>query len=409
MDHDASSASAPSAHLRATLPLLLMSAIAALPPLAVDMYLPAIPQIADDFSSSISTVQNSLSVFLLGFGLGMLLYGPLSDRHGRRPLALFGLGGFMLSSILLMFSPDSMWFLLLRLLQGFLGSAATVVIPAIIRDCYGKDTAKGMSAVFMIMLVAPLVAPLLGSLTLTLLPWEGIFGFLSLYAAVLLVLTWRRLPETLPPRSAIERRPSLLGSYRVILGQPRIYCDLVCYMLTSLAFFTYLTSVSFLYITWFGASETLFGILFAFSAAALIAANWINVRLVSRMGPRRLMLLGLGLGLGFALLLQLVLWLGLGLYWTVFAFVGIVGCLGLSSVNADALVLIQFPQHASSASAVTGTLRFGFGALAGPILAWAHDDTPAPITWLITLTLLGAVLVQLLQYLLYGRARQHPA
>jgi DHA1 family bicyclomycin/chloramphenicol resistance-like MFS transporter len=401
--------SAPSAHLRASLPLLLMAAIAALPPLAVDMYLPAIPQIADDFSTSISTIQNSLSIFLLGFGSGMLVYGPLSDRYGRRPLALFGLAAFALSSAMLVLSPSGFWFLALRLLQGFLGSAATIVIPAMIRDCYGKDTAKGMSTVFMIMLVAPLVAPLLGSLTLLVFPWEGIFGFLALYAATLLLLTWRWLPETLATQQArgvdAQKRPGLLNSYRVILGQPRIYCDLVCYMLSALAFFTYLTSVSFLYITWFGASETLFGVLFAFSAGALIVANWVNVRLVSRQGPRRLMRIGLLLGLGFALLLQLVLMLGWGLYWTVAMFVCIVGCLGISSVNADALVLIQFPQHASSASAVTGTLRFGFGALAGPILAWTHNDTPAPIAWLVVLSLAGACLAQLAQHFLYGR---HP-
>lgn len=394
--------SAPSAHLRDKLPLLLMAAIAALPPLAVDMYLPAIPQIADDFGTGISTIQNSLSVFLLGFGLGMLVYGPLSDRHGRRPLALFGLSAFALSSLLLMFSPSGWWFLGLRLLQGFLGSAATIVIPAMIRDCYGKDTAKGMSAVFMIMLVAPLVAPLLGSLTLMLLPWEGIFGFLGLYAGVLLVLTWRLLPETLATTAAPQTRGSLLGNYRIILGQPRIYCDLVCYMLSALAFFTYLTSVSFLYITWYGTSETLFGILFAFSAAALIVANWLNVRLVSRHGPRMLMRAGLALGLACAVLLQLGFQLEWGLYWTVAIFVGIVGCLGLSSVNADALVLIQFPQQASSASAVTGTLRFGFGAMAGPILAWSNNGTPAPIGWLIILALTGAALAQLLQHVLFG-------
>lgn len=398
MDH-----SAPSAHLRAGLPLLLMSAIAALPPLAVDMYLPAIPQIAAAFTSPISAIQNSLSVFLLGFGLGMLVYGPLSDRHGRRPLALFGLTGFMLASGLLAFSPDSTTFLVLRLLQGFLGSAATIVIPAMIRDCYGKDTARGMSSVFMIMLIAPLVAPLLGSLTLALLPWRGIFGFLLLYAAGLLLLSWRHLPETLAPQDNTQRRPSLLASYRTILGQPRIYCDLVSYMLSSLAFFTFLTSVSFVYITWFGASETLFGLLFAFAAAALIAANAINVRVVSRLGPRRLLLAGLGCGLLFALLLHLVLQQGWGLYWTVVAFTGIVGSLGLSSVNADALVLIRFPQQASSASAVMGTLRFGFGAMAGPVLAWSHDGTPLPVAWLITLALLGSGLAQAAQFLLFER------
>lgn len=388
---------APSAHLRAKLPLLLMAAIAALPPLAIDMYLPAIPQIADDLSTDISTIQNSLSIFLLGFGLGMLVYGPLSDRYGRRPLALFGLTGFTLSSILLVLCDNSTYFLGMRLLQGFLGSAATVVIPAMIRDCYGKDTAKGMSAVTMIMLIAPLLAPLMGSLLLTFTPWEGIFAFLAVYPAILLILTWRYLPET-KAAHASGKRPSLVKNYQIIFGKRTIYFDLLCYMLTSLAFFTYLTSVSFIYITWYGVSETLFGILFAFSAGALILANYINVRFVSRIGPRRLMHLGLGLGTLFALALLLVTLGGLGLYWTVTCFVCIVGCLGISAVNADALILIEFPQQASSASAVTGTLRFGFGSVTGPLLAWTYTGTPIPVAVLLLLALCGACIAQLLRH-----------
>jgi DHA1 family bicyclomycin/chloramphenicol resistance-like MFS transporter len=382
--------------LRERLPLPLMAAIAALPPLAVDMYLPAIPQIATDLGTEISTVQNSLSIFLVGFGLGMLVFGPYSDRYGRRPLALFGLSGFAVSSLFLTLSTSADAFLLFRLLQGLLGSAATVTIPAMIRDCYGKDTAKGMSAVTMIMLVAPLLAPLMGSLVLSLAPWEGIFAALTLYPLVLLLLTWWRLPETKPAQEHGQHR-GILGNYRIILGKRSIWLDLFSYMLSALAFFTYLTSVSFVYITYYGVSETLFGILFACSAASLIFVNFINVRVVSRFGPRRMMHAGLVLGTGFAVLLLLGTLLESGLPWTVLCFVCIVGSLGISAVNADALILIEFPQQASSASAVTGTLRFGFGALAGPILAWTYTGTPLPVAIVLLLALAGAGLMQLLR------------
>jgi MFS transporter, DHA1 family, multidrug resistance protein len=387
--------------LRERLPLPLMAAIAALPPLAVDMYLPAIPQIAANLGTEISTIQNSLSIFLVGFGLGMLLFGPLSDRHGRRPLALFGLTGFALSSLILTLCTDATLFLAFRLVQGFLGSAATVVIPAMIRDSYGKDTAKGMSAVMMIMLMAPLVAPLLGSLALVLGPWQGIFGALTVYPVLLFALTWWRLPETMPALAPGERR-SILGNYRLILAKRRIHLDLLTFMLSSLAFFTYLTSVSFVYITYYGVSETVFGILFACSAASLILVNFINVRVVSRFGPRRMMHIGFGMGTCFALLLLGVTIAELGLGWTVACLICIVGSLGISAVNADALILIEFPQQASSASAVTGTLRFGCGALAGPLLAWSYDGTPLPVAVLLLSALAGAVLLQLLRSLVHG-------
>ncbi len=386
--------------LRDKLPLPLMAAIAALPPLAVDMYLPAIPQIAAGFATEISTIQNSLSIFLVGFGLGMLVFGPLSDRYGRRPLALFGLAGFAISSLLLTLSPNATLFLLFRLLQGFLGSAATVTIPAMIRDTYGKDTAKGMSAVTMIMLIAPLLAPLMGSLVLALTAWRGIFAALTLYPAVLLLLTWWRLPETKPADEHGAKR-TIFGNYKIILGNPRIYFDLCTYMLSALAFFIYLTSVSFVYITWYGVSETLFGILFACSAAALIFVNFINVRMVSRCGPRRMMHAGLALGTGFAGLLLAMLEMGMGVYWIVAAFACIVGSLGISAVNADAMILIEFPKQASSASAVTGTLRFGFGAVSGPLLAWTYDGTPLPMAMLLLAALAGAALMQILRKLVY--------
>jgi MFS transporter, DHA1 family, multidrug resistance protein len=385
-------------------PLLLLAAIAALPPLAVDMYLPAIPGIADDLATNISTVQNSLSIFLVGFGLGLLFFGPLSDRHGRRPLAFVGLLGFAMASCLIALASSAESFLVFRLLQGFLGSAASVTVPGMIRDCYGKNTAKGMSHVIMIMLLAPLVAPLMGSLLLQLGPWEIIFVLMSLYGLVLCGMAFVRLPETRPLPEPGYQPPSLLGNYRLILSQRIIYPDLLTFMLAAFAFFTYLTSVSFVYITWFGVSETVFGLLFACTASALIVANYINVRLVSRLGSRRMLLGALGCGTLFALLLLGVNMLDLAIGWTVLCYVFIIGSFGIISVNGDSLILVQFPHQASSASAVTGTLRFGSGAMAGPLLAIYYDGTPLPVAWLIAGALSLACGCQWLRYWLSRQA-----
>ncbi len=393
--------------LRDRLPLPLMAAIAALPPLAVDMYLPAMPEIATSLGAEISTIQNSLSIFLLGFGMGMLSFGPFSDRYGRRPMALFGLTGFAISSLFVTLSGSATMFLAFRFLQGFLGSAATVNVPAMIRDTYGKDTAKGMSSVMMIMLIAPLVAPLLGSAALTLGGWQNIFGSLTLYAAVLILLTWWRLPETRPVLAPEERR-TMLGNYRVILGNRRIWLDLLTYILLALAFFTFLTSASFLYITWYGATPTEFGVLFAATSVSLILVNFINVRVVTRFGSRRMLQTGLVLGTGFALALLAIVVSGLGLYWMVAAFFCITGSLGIAWVNADALVVIEFPKQASSASAVIGTLRFGVGSLAGPLLAWDYDGTPLPAAILTLVCFAGAASLQLLRSVLQ-RAPNSPA
>ena len=390
--------------LKDKLPLPLMAAISALPPLSIDMYLPAIPGMADSLNTQISTIQNSLSIFLLSFGFGMLLFGPLSDRYGRRPLAIFGLAGFGLASLGLTLSPTAELFLVFRFFQGLLGSAATVVIPAIIRDCFGKDTARGMSTVTMIMLTAPLVAPLVGSTLLTFSDWRAIFLVLTLYSVVVLVLTILKLPETLPAATA-DKRPSFIHNYFFILATPRIYPYLGTFLLSSLAFFTYLTSAPFVYITWFGVSEFGFGFLFTTTAASLILANYINVRVVSHLGPRRMMHLGLACALTFASLLLLATLLLDSLLLTACCFFMIIGSLGIISVNAESLVLIDFPNQASSASAVTRTLRFGTGALVGPILALLYTGTPVPISSLVLTAVVMAATVQVVTVLKAKKSR----
>lgn len=395
---------APSAALRSKLPLPLLSAIAALPPLAVDMYLPAFPQMASDLATGISEIQLSLSLFLLGFGCGMLFWGPFADRYGRRPIAMLGLTGFGLASLLLSLTTDVTAFLLFRLLQGLLGSAASVTVPAMVRDCYGKDTARGMSTVMMIMLVAPLLAPLLGSAVLTLAPWEGIFLFQTVYPLLVLLICWRVLPETLP-QQLVPARFSLLSNYRIIFSKRQIYSDLVCYMLTALTFFTYLTGISFVYISYYGISETMFGVLFAVSAFALIASNYTNRQLVGRFHPRRMLIVGLGISVLCALLLCLITLLQLGLWPTVVGFTLLVYGIGIASVNADALVIMEFPAQASSASAVIGTLRFGTGALAGPLLALVYTGAPAPMVMLILCSISGALLMQWLRRHLHRAQR----
>lgn len=134
----------------------MLSAIVAITPLAIDMYLPAMSTLASSFNSSVTTVQQSLSLYLAGYALGMLTFGPIADRIGRRPLVLLGLTGFGLISLALAFVTSVEVFLGLRFLQAFIGAAATVVVPGYIKEVYGKNTAKGMSYVSLIMMLAPL-------------------------------------------------------------------------------------------------------------------------------------------------------------------------------------------------------------------------------------------------------------
>ncbi|MBV2129290.1 multidrug effflux MFS transporter [Rheinheimera sp. SM2107] len=365
---------------------MLLAAVVATTPLAIDMYLPAMPMMATELATSIGLVQQSLSIFLAAYGIGMLLFGPLADMLGRRPLAVFGLTGFILASIALSLASSIEWFLAWRAVQALAGAAASVVVPGIIRHLYQQHTAKGMSYVSMIMMLAPLVAPAMGSGIIWLASWQAIFLFLACYGMLVVGFCWRFLPEI---RSDSDmQRPAFFSGYIKVFRHKAAWPDIASSMFASFAFFCFLTAVSFVYIGYFGVSEQIFALLFGFNVLSLMSANLLNSRLVVRFGPQRMLRFGLIVALGCAGLLSVFNFLGLGLWYTVFTVAPLMASLGLMATNADAMIIMQFPDNSGTATAVIGTLRFGSGALAGPLLAWFYTGDALPFSVL----MLGGVL-----------------
>jgi DHA1 family bicyclomycin/chloramphenicol resistance-like MFS transporter len=382
--------------------LMLLAAVVATTPLAIDMYLPAMPMMAGEFKTSIGMVQQSLSIFLAAYGVGMLLFGPLADMLGRRPLAVFGLIGFIGASIALSLVNSIEWFLGWRALQALCGAAATVVVPGIIRHLYQQHTAKGMSYVSMIMMLAPLLAPAMGSGIMWFASWQTIFLFLAGYAMVVVALSWHFLPEV--PVAAEQQRPAFFSGYIQVFRHKAAWPDIASSMFASFAFFCFLTAVSFVYIEYFGVSEQMFALLFGFNVLSLMSANFLNSRLVVRLGPQRMLRFGLFLALFFATLLSAFNYFQLGLWYTVFSVAPLMASLGLMATNADAMIIMQFPQHSGTATAVIGTLRFGSGALAGPLLAWFYTGDALPFSLLMLAGVVAIGLSQLWRQALYAAA-----
>lgn len=373
--------------------LMLLAAVVATTPLAIDMYLPAMPMMAAELDTSISLVQQSLSIFLAAYGCGMLLFGPLADMLGRRPLAVFGLSGFILASVALSLVNSIEWFLGWRAVQALAGAAASVVVPGIIRHLYQQHTAKGMSYVSMIMMLAPLLAPAMGSGVIWLASWQAIFLFLAMYGIVVVGFCWRFLPEI--SSFGVQQRPAFFSGYVKVFRHKAAWPDIASSMFASFAFFCFLTAVSFVYIGYFGVSEQMFALLFGFNVLALMSANLLNSRLVVRFGPQRMLRCGLVVALGCASLLCGFNYFELGLWYTVFTIAPLMASLGLMATNADAMIIMQFPDNSGTATAVIGTLRFGSGALAGPLLAWFYTGDALPFSVL----MLGGVLAILLSQL----------
>ena len=380
--------------LKLLLPLL--ASIMALSPLAIDMYLPAMPILAKYLDTNMPMVQNSLSVYLFGYALGLILFGPMADKYSRRKMVLFGISGFLLASLFLPFVTNIEQFLSLRFFQAFVSSAATVVIPGTIREYYQKNTAKGLSYVSMIMMLAPMIAPSIGSVLLVVHSWQLIFYVLSLYSIIILLLVARYLPEAVRSSAIQDKDVSFITRYKIVFSNSEARLDIISSMMISLAFFAYLTAIPFVYLTVFEVSEFYFSILFGITVVALMSAHFINTRLVVRKGSRKMLLYGLTLSVIASSALLLVNLFTMPLFFTVMSILPLMGSISMVAVNSDALVLTKFPEQSGTATAVIGTLRFGIGALAGPILAYYYDGSALPFAGLMFVSVLIVLACQLI-------------
>lgn len=355
--------------------IALFASVVAITPLAIDMYLPAMPLLSQALQTDAGAVQQSLSIFLAFYAIGMLLFGPLADAIGRRALALFGLTGFIVSSIWLSQCTTIESFLVGRALQAFFGSAATVVVPGMIRQLYQEHTAKGMSYVSMMMMLAPLLAPAIGSGVLSIADWRWIFLALAGYGLLILLCSWQFFPATHPDS---KRKPEFFSAYRTVLSRNMAQPLIAVSMFASFSFFCFLTAVPFIYIGHFHVDTTTFSLLFGCNVLALIAANFANARLVVAHGSARLLQIAFVSACVWALLLTLLGIIDAPLWAVVTAIIPLMASLGICATNADALILMEFPEHSGTATAVIGTLRFGAGAAAGPLLALGGQTSVLP-------------------------------
>lgn len=377
--------------------LPLLASIVAIAPLAIDMYLPAMPTIAKDLNTNINTVQNSLSIYLAGYALGMMIFGPTADRIGRRKVVIIGLIGFIIFSVALAFAKTADQFLTLRFFQAMISSGATVVVPGVIRDMYGKHTAKGLSYVSMIMMVAPMIAPAIGTFILHFTGWRSIFIVLAAYAVLILGLVIWKLPNSMPSNKDRNWLAEFATNYKTVFAHKIARFDIFTSMFVSFCFFCYLTAISFIYIEYFKASEQMFSLLFGLNVGSLLITNFINSRLVERFGSPKLLKIGMFLSLFWAIVLFSLVQMDFGLYWIAAAIIFLLSGLSFTATNADALILTKFAQQSGTATAVIGTLRFGSGALAGPLLALLFVGTPSHFAWLVFGSVICVLIVQLMK------------
>lgn len=368
-------------HLRL---LLVLGALSAFGPLAIDFYLPSFPTLALAFDTDVEHVQHSLAVYFVGLAFGQLIYGPLADRYGRRGPLLVGVTLFVFSSLACALAPSLDALVAARLAQALGGCAGMVVSRAVVRDlCEPRDAAKVFSQLMLVMGVAPILAPLAGGLLLQLFGWQSIFYCLTLFSAAVGLALYRWLPETL---SATEERLALSGSLGRYLGLFRDREFLAFALaggLSMAAMFAYVAGSPFVFIELYGVPAEHYGWLFGANAAGFILAAQVNAWLMRFRGPgfwlRRLsgLFLLCALALVACAVWQVPLWL---LMMPLFI---AMGCLGCILPNAGACAMARQGRQAGSASALMGSLQFVIAALASAMVGVLHDGTALPMALVI--------------------------
>lgn len=366
--------------------LLLLAALTAFAPLSIDMYLPALPSIAADFGTDTTAAQFTLSSFFIGLALGQVVYGPLADRHGRKPPLYAGLALYCVASLGCALATSLPMLIVLRFMQALGGCAGIVIARAIVRDCYDAHaSARVFSLLVLIMGLAPILAPLLGGWILWLIGWRAIFVVLMLFGLGCLLAVWRRLRETRPPDLVLDAgiRPAL-AVYRELLGERRFLGYVLAGGLAHAGIFAYITGSPHVFIEVYGVPPQHFGWLFGLNALGLIASTQINRYLLSRISAdtilrranRATALLGLGLvtvaagGWGGLPLLMLML-------------MGYSVSLGFTAPNAMANALAYQAHRAGSASALLGSLQFSLATLASAMAGLAGHGSALPMAAII--------------------------
>ena len=372
----------------ATLGILSM-----LPPLGVDMYLPAFLDIARDLNVNSEQVQYTLTLFTFGMAVGQLFWGPVGDSYGRRPIILLGVSIASLVAFMLTDVDSIGSFNLLRFIQGFFGAAPVVLVGALLRDLFDKDKlSKMMSMVTLVLMIAPLLAPIIGGYLVKYLNWHSIFyvisamGFLSVLLVVLVI------PETHKKENRIPLRLNIIARNFLSLWKQK---EVLGYMFSSaLGFggmFAFLTAGSIVYIGLYGVAVDQFGYFFMLNIGVMVAGSFINGRIVHRVGAERMLQIGLMIQCSAGLFLILTALFDWGFWFIAIGVAVFVGQNSLVSSNAMASILEKFPTMAGTANSMAGSVRFVVGASIGSLVALMKMDSSAPMLLTMGACAMGAV------------------
>ena len=381
----------------ASLPFtVLLGVLFALTALGTDAWLPALPVAAQDLGAPVAGMQLTVTTYFLGLAAGQLVWGPVSDRYGRKPVLLAGLALALIASAVCAAADSAAALVLARLAQGFGMSAGPVMARTIVRDLHGQEQAARLLARMTIVFsVIPIAAPLAGGLMLVLGGWRAVFWLLGGVAALLLAAVSLRLAETVPAERASAHPAQIARSFAAIAAEPRFLAPFGAMLCAQVGIFAFVSNSAFTLVNGLGVAPGAFAVLFAVVMVGQIAGAWLSSRLVMRAGMARLLRAGTFLAFASGLAAALLAWAGAShpacvvLPFMVFLFAS-----ALIIPNATSLALQPFARTAWSASSVMGATQFAIGALVSTALGALFDGTPRPMATAAALGGLGALLTE---------------
>ena len=360
---------------------VILGALTAMGPLAIDMYLPALPTIARDLDAPAASVQVSLAVYFIGIAIGQAFYGPISDRWGRKPALYFGLTLFVVSSAGCALASNVRTLIVLRFLQALGGCAPLVVPRAVVRDYFDqRGSVRMLSVLILVMGLAPILAPLIGGQLLVNLGWRSVFWVLAAYGALWLVIVTLFLPESLSSaRRQRQRVAEIMAVYGRLLRDRNYMGFVLSGGLIFSGLLAYIAGSPFVFIELFGVPPEQYGLFFGTNAIGIITASQINRWLANRFDARRIVNAVLPVAMAAGLVLVVDAYSGFG------GFAGIlvplfffIACHGFVMPNTTALAMAPHGQLAGSASALLGTVQFMLGATAGALVGLLGNGTAVP-------------------------------
>ena len=380
---------------------VLLTALVAFGPISTDLYLPSLPGIARDLMTDAASVQLTLSVFLLGFAGGQIVYGPLSDRYGRRPVMLSGVTLYFLGSLACLVAVSIEWLIAARFLQAIGACSGVVLARAVVRDIYAPERAASVLAyIGSAMAIAPLVGPILGGQLEVLFGWRANFALLTLYAVAISLGVLLKLQETnlrrdtgaLSPRRIVANFHQMLSSRRYVgcvAAATFCYCGM----------FSFISASSFVLINVVGLEPDAYGFCFAGVVIGYMIGALSAGRLVHRLGMERVMLAGgLLTGLSGPVMAGLAIASGANVHWAMIVLPMAVYCAGMGWVipASNAAAIGPYPDKAGAASSLLGFIQMTIAASVGVAVAHLLDGTARPMAVALAISgvaTLGAALV----------------